>query len=607
MAGAFAAELVEVGQVLAAQAVISLENSSLLRKMQQLTGELEERVAGRTRQLTDEIAARDKAEMGLRIAEARQALLLRLSDALRPLADPDVIRQTALRLLAEHTGLARTFYFKVERDADGQCVEVIEHAYANDPALPEFTGPYALDDVGDALLDDLVRGKAVPVADVRCADGLSPRQEAAYRALGVAAAVHVPATSDGGNVAGIGAHDTRPHQWTSDELDLIREVAARTLIASERARAEAALREADRQKDDFLAMLAHELRNPLASISNASELMTRTSPGSERADALSALLKRQTKQLTRLVDDLLDLSRISRGRITLEEAPVEIGELLQQAVETVQGLVQEKAHRLVVAKPAHAIHVHGDRTRLVQAISNVIHNAAKYTDRGGEISLEIVDSDEEVCVKIRDNGVGIPPEILPTLFDLFVQSERTLDRSQGGLGIGLSVVKRLIEMHRGSVQASSRGIGQGATFTIRLPRVPPPHAQSDAACPDPGRAPRRILIVDDNADAADTLAMLLELDGHSVSTVYSALEALEAAVRLKPDLLFLDIGLPVIDGYEVARRLRSQPSTSALRMVAVTGYGQNEDRERAFASGFDEHLVKPVTPESLEALFRTPP
>jgi predicted ATPase/signal transduction histidine kinase/CheY-like chemotaxis protein len=428
MAGAFAAEVVETGKVLAAQAVISLENSSLVRRMQELTGELEERVAGRTWQLTDEIAARDKAE--------------------------------------------------------------------------------------------------------------------------------------------------------------------------------AALREADRQKDDFLAMLAHELRNPLASISNASELMTRTGAGGARGEALSALLKRQTRQLSRLVDDLLDLSRISRGRITLEESPVEVGELLQQAVETVQSLVQEKGHRLFVVKPVHALHVHGDRTRLVQAISNVIHNAAKYTDKDGDIYLEIFDSDDEVGIRVRDNGVGISAEILPSLFDLFVQSERTLDRSQGGLGIGLSVVKRLIEMHRGSVQAYSMGIGQGATFTIRLPRVAAPQAHADPGAMETGLRSRRILIVDDNVDAADSLAMLLELDGHSVSTVYGAHEALEAAARTKPDLLFLDIGLPLMDGYEVARRLRSQPSTSSLRLIAVTGYGQKEDRERALAAGFDDHLVKPVTTESLETVLR---
>jgi predicted ATPase/signal transduction histidine kinase/CheY-like chemotaxis protein len=604
MAGAFAAEFVEVGKILAAQAVISLENSSLLKRMQQLTGELEERVSARTRQLTDEIAARDKAEMGLKIAEARQALLLKLSDALRSLTDADVIRQTALRLLGEHTGLARTFCFKVERDTDGRYVQVIERAHVNDRTLPDFIGSYALEDFGSESINKLAHGLPVSIADVQTVDELTDAQRATYRILGVMAVVNVPATNDGGIVAGIGAHDTCPHQWTTDEVELIREVATRTLIASERARAEAALREADRQKDDFLAMLAHELRNPLASISNASELMTRTGAGGARSDALAALLKRQTTQLTRLVDDLLDLSRISRGRITLEEAPVEVGELVQQALETVQSFVQEKAHRLLMAKPTHALYVHGDKTRLVQAISNVIHNAAKYTDRGGEIYLEIFNSEEEVGILVRDNGVGISAEILPSLFGLFVQSERTLDRSQGGLGIGLSVVKRLIEMHRGSVQASSRGIGQGSTFTIRLPRIPGPQAQVDAASSDPGLMPRRVLIVDDNVDAADSLAMLLELDGHSVNTVYGAVEALEAATRLKPDLVFLDIGLPVMDGYEVARRLRSQIETAALRLVAVTGYGQKEDRERALASGFDDHLVKPVTLESLKVLFR---
>jgi CheY-like chemotaxis protein len=386
-------------------------------------------------------------------------------------------------------------------------------------------------------------------------------------------------------------------------MELIREVAARTSIACERARAEAALREADRQKDDFLAMLAHELRNPLAAISNASELMMRIGAGGDRADALSALLKRQSRQLTRLVDDLLDLSRISRGRVTLEEKPVEMGELVQQAVETIQNFVQEKAHRLVVAKPAHALYVCGDKTRLVQAVSNVIHNAAKYTDKGGEIFLEVSDSEKEVGIKVRDNGAGISAEILPSLFGLFVQSERTLDRSQGGLGIGLSVVKRLIEMHHGSVQAFSKGVGQGSTFTIRLPRIPAPQAKPDDTGLQSRLRPRHILIVDDNSDAADTLAMLLELDGHQVSTVYGAVEALEAATRLKPDMVFLDIGLPVMDGYEVARRLRSRSETAGLHLVAVTGYGQKEDRHRALESGFDDHLVKPVTPESLKSLL----
>ncbi|VXC96829.1 conserved hypothetical protein [Burkholderia sp. 8Y] len=600
MAGAFAEELVEVGKVLAAQAVISLENCSLLKKMQELTGDLEERVAVRTRQLTDEIAARDKAETAVKIAEGRQALLLRLSDALRSLDDPDAMRQAAMRLLGEHSGWAHTFHFKAERDADGQLAQVTEHGYSSDPARVEINRAYALDDADDEWMRALARGELIAIADIETSPRIGEAQRASYRGLGVAALMLVPAASEAGAVMGIGAHDTRPHAWSADDADLMREVAARTSVACERARAEAALRQADRQKDDFLAMLAHELRNPLASISNASELLARTThAGGTRVDALSALLKRQTRQLSRLVDDLLDLSRISRGRITLEETTLEVGELVQQAVETVQSFVQEKAHRLLVAKPTYGLYVHGDKTRLVQAISNVLHNAAKYTDRGGEIYLEIIDSEQEIGIKVRDSGVGIPADIIPALFDMFVQSERTLDRSQGGLGIGLSVVKRLIDMHHGSVQAASSGIGQGATFTIRLPRVAAPQAASDSALSDSGSPGQRILIVDDNVDAADSLAMLLELDGHSVRTAYGALEALEAVEQSKPDILFLDIGLPAMDGYEVARRLRTQPENGSIRLVAVTGYGQKEDRERALASGFDDHLVKPVRPESL--------
>jgi CheY-like chemotaxis protein/anti-sigma regulatory factor (Ser/Thr protein kinase) len=263
----------------------------------------------------------------------------------------------------------------------------------------------------------------------------------------------------------------------------------------------------------------------------------------------------------------LDLSRIARGRITLEEAPVETGELIDQAVKTVQALIRQKAHRFFVEKPAHALYVRGDRTRLVQAISNVIHNAVKYTDARGEIHLEVFDSEDEVRIRV-DNGTGISPELLPHLFDLFVQSERTLDRSQGGLGIGLSVVKRLIEMHHGSVQAASQGVGQGSTFTIRLPRIAPPKVQSGVKRADP-MLPRRILVVDDNVDAADSLAMLLKLDGHDVHTVYGASEALEAARRLKPEMMFLDIGLPVTDGYEVARQLRLQNGQVPLRLIAL--------------------------------------
>lgn len=603
MAGAFTDDLVEIGRVLAAQAVISLENSTLLEKLQQLTGALEARVVDRTRQLTDQIAARDKAETALRITEARQALLLELSDALRALSEPREMRQAATRLLGEHLDLARTYFFAVERDADGGWVHVVEPGYRSDPALRELVGQHALNDFGAQLFEGFARGEAVAIADVDDLDELTERQRAAYRALGVAAFVNVPLLRDGAYSAGIGGHDTRPRPWTLNEIDLIREVAARTSAAAERARVDVALREADKQKDEFLAMLAHELRNPLASISNASELLARTVSSAPLTDAPLALLGRQTKQLIRLVDDLLDLSRIARGRITLEETSVEIGAVIDQAVETVQAIIREKSQRFSLAKPAHAVYVHGDRTRLVQAFSNVVHNAVKYTDAGGEIHLEVLASDTEVRIKVQDTGTGIAPALLPHLFDLFVQSERTLDRSQGGLGIGLSVVKRLIEMHGGSVQAESPGVGQGATFTIRLPRSAAPHAEPQLA--RPGRvSPRRVLVVDDNVDAADSLAMWLTFHGHEVHTVYGAMEALEAAARLQPEVMFLDIGLPLMDGYEVARQLKAGAHRMPLRLIALTGYGQKEDRERSMTAGFDEHLVKPVSPEALEKVLR---
>ena len=365
---------------------------------------------------------------------------------------------------------------------------------------------------------------------------------------------------------------------------------------------ESALREADRQKDQFLAMLAHELRNPLASIGNASELLSRlVTPEHDALPAL-ALLKRQTRQLTRLVDDLMDISRIARGRVALEEKPLDIGMVIDQAVETVQPIMREKGHHLVMTRPQASLHVRGDLARLTQSLANVLHNAAKYTDGGGEIRLVVRDSPQEIAIEVSDNGAGISPELLPHVFDLFVQSERTLDRSQGGLGIGLSVVRRLIEMHGGSVAASSGGIGNGAVFTIRLPRIDSPPALQGALASAPA-AQHRILVVDDNIDAADSLSMLLSLDGHEVHTAYGAAEALEAAARLTPEIIFLDIGLPQMNGYEVARQVRNMNALKNVRMIALTGYGQPEDRERSRKAGFDDHIVKPVTPEALELHF----
>ena len=365
-------------------------------------------------------------------------------------------------------------------------------------------------------------------------------------------------------------------------------------------RARNALQDADRQKDEFLAMLAHELRNPLAPIQNASALLAAIALAEPRAQFSVAVIKRQVTQLTRLVDDLLDVSRITQGRIELKREPLELGSIIAQAIEVVDSLIREQRHKVSIAAGYQPLYVLGDNARLVQCVGNVLTNAAKYTDPDGEIKIRSYSSGNTAVLQIADNGVGISPDLLPRIFDLFVQSERTLDRSQGGLGIGLSVVKRLIEMHGGQVQASSEGLGRGANFEIRLPLIERPRAPVD---PRPeSRLPRqKILIVDDNVDAADTLALLLELDGHETQAVYLSTEAIERATWFKPDVVLLDIGLPVMNGYELARKFRSTPELAGVRLVALTGYGKSEDQQRTKAAGFDDHLVKPVDAATLNA------
>ena len=356
-------------------------------------------------------------------------------------------------------------------------------------------------------------------------------------------------------------------------------------------------REGDRQKNEFLAMLAHELRNPLAPIRNAGELLARIGSTDPQARAVTQILQRQANVLARLVDDLLDVSRITQGRIMLKRELVKLADVLTQATETVEPLIRERNHRISVVSH-RPLRVTGDFTRLVQCVVNVLTNAAKYTQVGGDIKVELSEHQGEAVLAISDNGPGISAELLPHVFELFVQSERTLDRAQGGLGIGLSLVKRLIEMHEGRVTALSAGPGSGATFEIRLPLATSEEEQArDVA---PSIPATRILVVDDNADAALSLEVLLKIDGHEVEVALTPGEALSRIRSFAPEVVLLDIGLPDMDGYEVARRIRSQPQLAPVRLVALTGYGQSEDRQRVRASGFDDHLVKPVDYAALQ-------
>ena len=373
---------------------------------------------------------------------------------------------------------------------------------------------------------------------------------------------------------------------------------------TERKRMEEQLRESDRRKDEFLAMLAHELRNPLAPIRNSAALMLRATPPGAPGRHPAEIIDRQSRQLARMVDDLLDVSRITHGRIELERQPVELSGVIAAAVEAVGPALLERRHRLRLATGL-PLTVTGDAARLQQCLVNLLSNAAKYTDPGGEIVVELGHDGGEAVIRVQDSGVGIAPETLPVIFDLFVQSTRTLDRAQGGLGIGLSVVRRLVEMHGGRVGARSPGVGRGATFELRLP-LSAPAAAAQTADDSAGTAARRVLLIDDNQDAAESLAMMLRMDGHDVRTGFSAQEALEMATAWQPDVVLLDIGLPGMDGYEVARRLRTGAPPASMRLVALTGYGQPEDIQRSTRAGFDGHLVKPVSMEALAQAILPP-
>ncbi len=368
------------------------------------------------------------------------------------------------------------------------------------------------------------------------------------------------------------------------------------------------LHNASRRKDEFLAMLAHELRNPLAPIKNAVQVMRHHSEKGATLNELQKIIDRQVTHLSRLVDDLLDVSRISRGKIKLQRVPIDVRSVVSGAVESSRSFLEARHHRLGLIEPAEPVVIDGDLTRLSQVLVNILINSAKYTPEGGEIEVRWTAENDLAVIRVRDNGMGIVPELLPRVFDLFTQADQTLDRSQGGLGIGLTLVRKLVEAHQGTVEAKSEGLGKGAEFIIRLPVIHAEATTSSGAHPvfniessTPGV--NRILVVDDNTDSADSLAMLLRLRGSDVRTVYDGVSAISAAADYKPNLVFLDIGLPGMDGYEVARRLKCLKECSKTPLVALTGYGSEKDRERSTEVGFYAHLVKPIDIGTLEKLL----
>jgi PAS domain S-box-containing protein len=389
------------------------------------------------------------------------------------------------------------------------------------------------------------------------------------------------------------------HEWIGAASDI-----------TERKLAEEKLRESDRRKDEFLAMLAHELRNPLAPVGAAAALLQRARLDEGLVRKTSEIIGRQVAHMTALIDDLLDVSRVTRGQVELDEAALDMRAIVADAVEQVMPLVRTRHQQLDVDVPAQSMPVMGDAKRLVQILANLLNNAAKYTQEGGRLRLAAAVRDGDVIVDVIDNGIGMAPELVARAFDLFAQAERTSDRASGGLGLGLALVRSLVELHGGTVSCESAGPGRGSRFTVTLPLLAQeaaPDALYDGAHAAARESSLSIMVVDDNVDAAETLGLLLEASGHRVSIEHDPQRALERARTEAPQVCLLDIGLPGMDGYELARHLRAQPATRHAFLVAITGYGQDSDRRLAAEAGFDRHLVKPIDLDKLQDVLASRP
>ncbi len=558
--------------------------------------------SGKVGVLFKDVTEQTRATEALRISAARQDVSLRLADALRELSAPDDIVSTACLILGSQLGVARVLYAAVDAAQEGAMV-ALGWTRAGIAPIPAPT--LHLDDFGPEVVTALRAGETMRVDDVRMDPRTAPFARA-YAAIGVRANLAIPVLKGGAMVTILSLHDDVARAWSDDDVLVARDMVERTWNAVETARAQEELRLSVRRKDEFLAMLAHELRNPLAPISAAAHLMTMVDLAPAKVRQTSQVIQRQVAHMTALVDDLLDVSRVTQGLVAILRAPQDMKAILANAVEQARPLVEAQGHALTVTLPPQPAQVLGDAKRLVQVFANLLNNAAKYTPAGGSIRLAMEVGGDAVLVHVDDNGMGITPALRPYIFDIFTQGERSIDRATGGLGLGLALVKSLAELHLGSVTCSSAGLGQGSRFTVRLPLAgvaPIVPASVPVPAPLAAPGPLRILLVDDNIDAAAMLKDLLELDGHQVAVEHDPYRAIERAARQPLDVGVLDIGLPGMDGNTLARHLLAQPATKDLVCIAITGYGREQDREAALAAGFRHHLVKPVDVVQLTSLL----
>jgi signal transduction histidine kinase/CheY-like chemotaxis protein len=446
-----------------------------------------------------------------------------------------------------------------------------------------------------------------PRPSASSAVSFSAEERAAARRAGFRAACATPLLTRGGAVIGVvAAHFDRPRRPGEREVRLVELYARQAAEAIDNARLYGEIQDANRGKDEFLAMLAHELRNPLAPVLHALHVLRCGAADPADDEQAREMIDRQVRHMARLIDDLLDVSRITRGKIQLRPERVELAAVVGRAVDSTRSLIEARGHRLEVALPPEPVRLFADPTRLEQVLANLLNNSAKYTEPGGRIWLSAESEGGEVVLQVRDTGIGIPPHMLGRVFDLFMQAHPTLDRAEGGLGIGLTLVRRLVEMHGGRVEVRSDGPGKGSTFTVRMPlteggALAP--ASEEAPAEPPAPPPKHVLVVDDNRDAAEMLTLMLRLDGHEVRVAHDGAEALREVRDWTPEVVLLDIGLPGMSGYEVARHLLGGNGAPRPLLVAMTGYGQDEDRRRSREAGFTHHLVKPVDPQELRQLL----
>ena len=562
---------------------------------EQAKRQAQERIA-----LVEEKAAREAAERASRrlafLAEASATLAssLDLEATLRELARLAVPRFADVSIVSLLS-------------ADGQAKRHEMAWLVGEAGAPLLNA--SLNELGEALLDEVVARVQWSGKPETLERDPSPASRIPLpRGLSAHALMLVPLVVRGRRlgVLTLGLENAS-RSFEADTHAMVAELASRGATALDNALLFRKIQDEDQRKNEFLAMLAHELRNPLAPISNAVHILRVSDGDAGKLAWARELIARQLKQLVRLVDDLLDVSRITRGKIELKIESVDVEQVIHEAIETSRPSIDAQRHTLSLQLPNVPLQVRGDYARIAQILSNLLNNAAKYTPRGGRVSLSATSEDGEAVFRIRDSGVGIPQEFLSSIFDPFTQVDRSLARSHGGLGIGLTLVRRLVEMQNGTVSVRSEGRNRGSEFTVRLPlaaagEVRKAPADSVAAQPALSPAGLRVLVVDDNRDVADSTASVMRMNGCDVHVAYDGKAALESVQRLRPDAVLLDIGLPTIDGYLVAEHIRAQPENGRTMIVAVSGYGQEQDRERSKSVGFDYHVVKPIDPTVLAGL-----